>query len=544
MRRQWSTLVVLAGSLVFLASLYLPWQQATCDTTPADGSGGILGLLNPPCRSIDGLNSEVGHAAALVTLLLVAVATAALLRRGLENRLPLGTCALTVAYFAIAVARETESLARQRPAESLPFHAHLGTFLGLGAAALTLFAATAPRARELVWDRSPPSLARLSAVACLLGTFLLPWQSLSHTGEPTITFLGIERPAGILAAVCAVFLLAACWETGTRAFARPSLLALLTALLTGAALTANTYPSGRTTAAWAALCIALALFVLGVVGVRVSHALRRPSLPGRAAWFAAAIFAVGLFLPWQQECGSDIRAAFSRQCISFNGWTSSEATTAAVLALTLAVVFASSKLSAWPIEFAVGFGLLVATAGFQLQEYRALGGYRVEFGNGATVSFVGAALLIVVALAGVGPQLPDWMPAPERIAPVAGCVAYLVMLVLPLWNVLPGRVQTGLQFAPLSWLTIAGTIVGIHLLFTWLGPIESSSETTHLLVVLPLFLLALAALDLIDRRAVGITWGGGIVVGLCVLLAVLGNVERHGGLRNLRIPEILRVDRI
>ena len=316
-------------------------------------------------------------------------------------------------------------------------------------------------------------------------------------------------------------------------------------LLTGAALTANAYPSkGHTTAGWAALCIALALIVLGVIGGRVSHALRRPSLPGLAAWFAAAIYVAGLFLPWQQECGSDIRGAFSQQCISFNGWTMSEAASAAVLALALAVVFGWPRLSAWAIEFAVGFGLLVATAGFQLQEYTALGGYRVEFGYGATVSFVGAALLTVVALAGIRPRLPDWPPVPGRIAPLAACVAYLIVLVLPLWNVLPSHLQTALQFAPLSWLTIAGALVGIHLLFTWLGLLEGSADNADWLVALPLFLLALAVVDLIARRDLGITWGGGIVVGLCLLLAFFGHLERRGGLRKLRLPEVLRVDRI
>jgi hypothetical protein len=49
---------------------------------------------------------------------------------------------------------------------------------------------------------------------------------------------------------------------------------------------------------------------------------------------------------------------------------------------------------------------------------------------------------------------------------------------------------------------------------------------------------------MIEERYHSITWGGRIIVGLCLALAFFGYVERRGGLRNLRIPEILRVDRI
>ena len=64
------------------------------------------------------------------------------------------------------------------------------------------------------------------------------------------------------------------------------------------------------------------------------------------------------------------------------------------------------------------------------------------------------------------------------------------------------------------------------------------------LVTLPVVLLGLAALDLIRLRAAGINWGGGAVVVLSLVLGLLGRVEQRGGLENLRVPEILRVDRL
>jgi hypothetical protein len=100
------------------------------------------------------------------------------------------------------------------------------------------------------------------------------------------------------------------------------------------------------------------------------------------------------------------------------------------------------------------------------------------------------------------------------------------------------------RFAPISWLTVAGALLGIHLFGSWLRRAAGGSARPGLLVVLPLALLALAALDLIRLRSAGITWGGGLVVGLCILLAVLGRVEAQSGLEKMQIPASLRVDRL
>jgi hypothetical protein len=64
------------------------------------------------------------------------------------------------------------------------------------------------------------------------------------------------------------------------------------------------------------------------------------------------------------------------------------------------------------------------------------------------------------------------------------------------------------------------------------------------LVLVPLALLALAAVDLINQRGNALTWGRGALVGLCVLLAILGRIEQQGGLESPRIPDALRLDRL
>jgi hypothetical protein len=63
------------------------------------------------------------------------------------------------------------------------------------------------------------------------------------------------------------------------------------------------------------------------------------------------------------------------------------------------------------------------------------------------------------------------------------------------------------------------------------------------LALLPVTLLALAAIDLIAQRD-SITWGGGAVIGLCLLLALLGRIEQREGLESVRVPDMLRVDRL
>jgi hypothetical protein len=133
-----------------------------------------------------------------------------------------------------------------------------------------------------------------------------------------------------------------------------------------------------------------------------------------------------------------------------------------------------------------------------------------------------------------------------RLAPIAGCLVYLVIVVVPSWEVLPRRLQSQslTRFAPLSWLTVAGALLAIQLLGLWARRVGGASAGTGLLVLLPLALLALAAVDLVRLRGAGITWGGAIVVGRCLVLALLGRAEHEGRLEGLRVPELLRVDRV
>jgi hypothetical protein len=43
---------------------------------------------------------------------------------------------------------------------------------------------------------------------------------------------------------------------------------------------------------------------------------------------------------------------------------------------------------------------------------------------------------------------------------------------------------------------------------------------------------------------VGVSWGGGVVLALCALLALFAWIENRRGLGGLHVPEILRIDRL
>jgi hypothetical protein len=169
------------------------------------------------------------------------------------------------------------------------------------------------------------------------------------------------------------------------------------------------------------------------------------------------------------------------------------------------------------------------------------------YGYGAILGFVAAAaaLLFVVgsAVRQPTPQM-HWPRIAWRLLALAACVAYLFVAVVPWWLVLSTRLEADLGFAPLSWLTLAGVLVGLRLVGAWERRVGGLPVSADWLVGLPLGLLALAAVDLVRLRDGGLTWGGGMAVALSAALALFGYVEGRGGLAGLRVPAILRVDRL
>lgn len=273
--------------------------------------------------------------------------------------------------------------------------------------------------------------------------------------------------------------------------------------------------------------------------------LVQPSWRQLVAGSAGALFVAALFLPWERQC-FDANSGFGPlggHCLATNAWTRTpSAAAAALLAIAIAVAVLEQRRLRLPVvELAAGFGLLVATIGVSLPE--GTGGFHVEHAYGSAIGLVLAAVLIALVL--VGMRLPTirWRRAAVRLAPIAACAAYLAVIVLPWWGVFWKEFDSPPIYPPLSWLTIAGSLLGIHLLGLWARQIAGSSGGSELVLV-PLALLALAAIDLVNQRAEAVTWGRGAIVGLCLVLALLGRIEQRGGLESIRIPEAFRLDRL
>jgi hypothetical protein len=233
------------------------------------------------------------------------------------------------------------------------------------------------------------------------------------------------------------------------------------------------------------------------------------------------LFLASLFLPWMRVCDSD-------GCWPVHGWESGATPVAAALLAVLLVGGLSEP------ALVAGFGLLAVTLGVQLVDAASPDPFvSLAYGAGVGLFFAGATVVVAVAeLRPTRVRIPD----PIRLVPVVVCVAYLAFIVLPWWNVIAAR--STFVFASFSWLTVAGALLALHLVWSW------TRSRNDAIVVVPLLLLALAVVDLIEMGSHGRTWAAGIVVALVLLLAYLGRVEQRVGLRNWRLPEILRVDRL
>jgi hypothetical protein len=258
---------------------------------------------------------------------------------------------------------------------------------------------------------------------------------------------------------------------------------------------------------------------------------------------AGVLFVGSLFLPWQKWCygmSSDF-GPLAGHCLTLNPWTFTTLGAAAglVAAGLLAAVLELPRLPASVVDLAAMFGLLVITLGVAVDENGGPG-FRIEVGYGALIGFATAALLIVLALARSRPPAPRWHRLLVRLAPIAACIGYLAIVVLPWWNIITPFSEA--FFAWLSWTTIIGALLAIRLLRLWAQQVAGVASTTEL-VLLPVALLALAAIDLIAQRE-AIRWGGGAAACFCLLLVVLGRIEQRQGLENIRIPNALRLDRL
>ena len=179
MRGRIPLFALLASSLTFLASLFLPWRETTLPS-----SGGVQELLNQfsgDGREYDGWVTGVGDVAALLVVAIVVATIVALRRPQLAARLPIGRLAVALGYFAVALAVTVHMLSELflhaftgRPASTHASWAY-GAYLGLASAGIALLSGLAYRRSDLLRPREAADV-----VACVLGiallvSFLLPW---------------------------------------------------------------------------------------------------------------------------------------------------------------------------------------------------------------------------------------------------------------------------------------------------------------------------------------------------------------------------------
>lgn len=488
--RRWPLLLLLASGLAFLASLYLPWQRARL---PDSAAAHLFGDVYESTGW-----TAFGYASALFALALVAGSGAALFRPRLGATLPLGRCALFVGYGAAAVAVGLW-YERHYPATAdhgrLHLHFAYGAYLGFAAGAAAVVGACALRARGLREDISVRRCIAAAGAVGLLVALALPWV---HSDAADAS--GPAYDAG--AAVGATF--PALWAPFVP------LLAPVPLLFAGG-IVSEVAPSGDIVyGAWIGLAAATLLLCTGT--------FRRPPLP---LFLPSVAFLATLFLRWQGP---------------FTGWTVLTAVCAA-LAVGMLVV-ALIRLPVSLLELAAAFALFLATQGFELAHSAQSPDYEVRIG--AVLGYVaGAALCAAVLVSSRHVRLPRDRLALRALA-VIGAALCIVVLLVPTWEVLPGGAWSNIRFIPSSWFGIACVLLAIRVGGVWLRSSVHAGEA----FLLPVALLTLVVLELIRERAYRLNAGGWIVVGVSLLLALLGWLEQRGGLKDFRVPEVLRVDRL
>ena len=515
MRRRLPLFALLASALVFLVSLYLPWQDTNLS------GGGVLSLLNrfsTTTGPFDGWTTA-GTAAALAAAGLAFTAAVAIARPTLSRRLPVGVCALALAYFAIGGVVERHALnnfLKLAGQGRIHFHYTYGAYLALVSVVVALLAAGA---LELAAPRRRPSSAEGAMAVLALGvlvSFLLPWEQITRYSFPSI------GTASATLAALAIFVGVAIRRNDARLAA-----AAATALLTGATVSLVIRGASVAYGAWVALGFAVALLAVAAFAARSSLGLPRPTLLAACRAGAAILLIAALFMPWNS--------------VGFDGWWSpgTPGSVAGGLAILVVAAVGSPRLERYVVELSFGTAIFVTTLGFAVHSFAAVGG----FAYGAYLGFVATALLLLLTLPELRLRPPDRERLPLQSLAIAASLAYLSIVVVAQWSVVPSSLQS--EAPPLlTWLGVGSVLLALHLLASWIRLAAGSRSVASELVLIPGALLVLVILGAVVDRGMEPNWGLAVVLALGVLLLLLGWIEPRGGFAGLRLPEALRVDRL
>lgn len=511
MRGRLALAAMLASSLTFLVSLYLTWSY-----------------------EVDGWFLTENEIAALIAVCVAGACAVALVRSDLVERLPIGRGALLLGYLACG------SFPAIRASAHLPglpeSHLAFGAYLALGCGIVLLVAAAVVLSSELQPEVSFAEAGiALLGIAALVALAALPWVGTTY-GSFHFGSTGIEGSAGTLAAA------SICLSITSTSKRTSSFLAVCALVFTVAAFVP---PLGSPLlvyryGAWLGLGLSV-----GFTAARIAASARcgvtpRTSRRVGLVLAPAMVVLVSLFLPWESLCYPAARGVgpLAGVCIATNGWGQSSGSAAGFLVILLAAVLLLGWIGPGLGESAVAIALLVAVRGYQLffDSHRAYGAY---------VGFAGAGLLLGVALRRVRWREASARRLFARLVPVVACLACLALVLIPMFSYDLFAERIRFQVRPSTWLGVALAILGVWLLGLWLRRAARQPRNPDHLVLIPLSMLAVLTMVLIANRYLGFTWGGGIFIGLCVILAGLGWIEQRGGIERFRIPEeIWRVDRI
>ena len=522
--------VLLASALTLLVSLFLPWR--TLEAAPLSGNG-AQGTLSVGSAPIDGWVTGLGDVTVLLVIATVLAAATALRRPQLASRLPIGSLGVALGYFAAALAVEVHSVSATVGSLAHTKWAY-GFYIGLVSGAVAGICALAWSASKLRRPRSALDAVAVVLALALLISLLLPWIGFraanprSPHGFATASYPGITSPAAAIAALG--LLLGAPRLHGDARRPWRLLLAIATAILTGAAASVLYYVGAHRYGTWIGVGCAVLL-----VAMEVGRAwpLGLPAAPhGLTALRSGALvlLLVAFFLPWEQI----------RSGPATNGWSSVFGAAAGSLCLLLLATPALPLLEDYFLDAVVAIVFLVSALATAYREDQL--GFQVRYG--AFVGIAAAGILLVTALVRLRPGGIEPGRALPRVVPLAASVLCVAAVVLPWWFVLPH--EWSFQDAALSgWLSVPGLLLSLYLVRLWTVQMRGSVSTGHQLVLAPLVLLTLAALELIRFRDDAVLWSAVILVGLCLVLMLYGWIEERRGLEGFRLPEeIWRIDRL
>lgn len=530
--------VLLASAVTFLVSLFMPWIDRPAPSGflfAGDPSQQPLTLFEG--GHVEGWVSGAGDVAVLLVISLVLATLAALRNPQLAGRLPIGSLAVGLGYFAGAVVLEVHMLSpilsggfTGTPPHAFHVSWTYGFYLGLVSAGVALLSGLAYRRGELLTLRGAADAAALILGLALLGSFLLPWIGFG-ANSGTFNRHGIESPAAAIAALALI--LGAGWlhrEPGRR-WRLP--VAIGMAVLTGGAASAFPFTGDHLYGTWIGVGCAVSLVALEAARAWPARLPVPPQGPAALRTCAAVLLLVALFLPWQELHATN---ASGRT----DGWYLATGAAAGALCLLLLAAAAVPALEAYVLEAVVAIVIFVSTVATNFRQASFF--YRI--GYGAWIGSAAAGSLLVTALAQVRPGHVDRRRALVRAVPLAASVLCVAAVVVPSWFVLPED-WTYQAVALYGWVAVPGVLISLYLVRLWARRVHGPASTGHRLTLTPIVLLTFASLELIRFRHGEVIWGAVIVVVLCLLLAVLGWIEEHGGLEGFRVrEEFWRVDRL